>query len=121
MGCLLGIFTIPFAFIKWVFTSGIKGFIVLGAVIVIGLVGYYSITNQGAGEKIQAATVPSIQQAPYVIKTSSRIYYAKNYVQKDGVTILTVYWALDDNEWVKKDSLVLGVHTPAQIVKRDKS
>lgn len=101
MGCLMA----PFSFIKWAFTNGIKGFIVLGIVLVLLLSGFFVIrheinsTNTKPAASNQVA-LPSVKLAPYQVDTWSRTYYAAKAVKnKDGTTTMTDYYELLKNKW----------------------
>jgi hypothetical protein len=116
MGCLLAVFVYPFRFLKYCFTNGWKGLIILAVVIVIGVIGFVvvksNLPNIGIGTTtttVKTATttiagVPSTNEAPFVVITQSRYYYAKKAVQKDGITTLTTYWEQVGNKWVKFDT-----------------
>jgi len=116
MGCLVGIFAAPVMFLKWCFTNGLKGWIVLGVVAVVLIIGFMVVKSAwttsdinpaqikpSATAKAPTATVqtgiPPIHQAPYMVKTISRMYYAKEAKQVKGMTTLTTYWELIGTEW----------------------
>lgn len=78
-------------------------FVVVVAVILAGIL----------SPKPEAATntfIPSVSQAPYLIETSSRYYYAAAYEKDGDTTILTGYWVFEGEKWIYYDRLVL---TPA--------
>lgn len=104
-GCLL-------APLKWMFTSGLKGFIVLGLLAILLLFGYCKVSDAFSGtQPPQEAVIstPSIQEAPYIVTTSSRYYYVKQVEQKNGVTTMTIYWELYGGKWTKHPgSISLG-------------
>jgi hypothetical protein len=109
---VVSLFTLPFRFLKWTFTNGLKGIIVLVVVIVLLLIGYFTIRhyidesmNQGkppvtASTEITAG-LPTSKEAPYQVLTWSRTYYAVKAVKnKDGTVILTDYWQVLNKKWV---------------------
>ena len=111
-GCLLAPLKVVGSILRWCFTSGLKGFIVLGLVVLLGLVGYCQVNRALDGDKLPAettVTTPSIAEAPYVVTTSSRYYYAAQVEQKDGITTITRYWELWGGKWVKNPgTLTMG-------------
>jgi hypothetical protein len=116
-GCLLAPLKYLWAFLRWCFTSGWKGVIVLIVVAVIVVVIGVSINNAvtkksatpTATVPASVASVPSKFQAPYIVQTPSRYYYAKVVVQKNGVTTMTGFWSLDGKQWVPHtETLVMG-------------
>jgi hypothetical protein len=115
MGCLFFIFAGPVKFLRWSFTHGWKGLIVLVVVVVFLLIGISatrsavneaSITNPPAAPAI---VLPGRNTAPYKIVTSSRIYYAAMAVKaKDATVTITDYWELIRGDWtINKGVLVL--------------
>ena len=112
MGCLFA----PFRFLKWTFTNGWKGLIVLVivAAIIVGVVvgiknGIKKATVTKPTTTVVDSTIPNKFQAPYIVVTPSRYYYAKKAVKKDGITTLTGYWVYESDEWVAKSGqLVMG-------------
>jgi len=124
MGCLVGVFkvlftivkvafTLLFNFLKWCFTSGWKGIMVIGTIcVLLVLIIIVVHTNTGTGIKdkntITSAAAPTVAQAPYIIQTSSRYYYAAKAETKDGITTMTGYWELTGKTWkYNKGTLVL--------------
>lgn len=113
LGCLLGIFTVPYRFLKWCFTNGWKGiavFIVAAVVIVVGVVMITNTFKKDIKPEPTKAeiTIPTVKQAPYLVTTSSRYYYADKAVKdKDGVVTMTDYWELKGEEWVKQDKTLV--------------
>lgn len=117
MGCLIGLFTLPIAFIRWVFTNGVKGYIVGGVVVIALLVGFFMI--RGAVHEAftpdkppvtQQAVLPARSVAPYEVKTNSRTYYAKLAVKdkSTGAVTMTDYYELLGGRWtLTKGVLVL--------------
>lgn len=103
----------PFRFLRWAFTNGWKGIIVLMVVIVVVLVGFfvmrhYIAESMNDGKPAPSATpvqvtagLPTAKQAPYEVHTWSRTYYAVKAVKnKDGTTTITDYWEVNKNRWI---------------------
>lgn len=116
MGCLVGLFTFPVMFIRWCIANGWKGLIVGGIVAVVLFAGIVTVKsscdakpNQEAKlqQAIEAQQIPSVKQAPFLVTTISRYYYAKEAKQKDGITTMTVYWELTNGKWERQDYLEL--------------
>lgn len=108
-------FKLLFRGLRYCFTNGWKGLVILGVALVFVLIaagiarGY--TTKDARAEKTQAvinATVPSVQQAPYIVTTSTRYYYAKEATKaKDGTVTLNGYWELINNKWDRFDTITL--------------
>lgn len=72
-------------------------------VVVLGIVGFTTIKNTidaGKPDPQVAATVPSKAEAPYLVQTDSRYYYAKEVVKDGDNYILKRYWAYNGSKWV---------------------
>jgi hypothetical protein len=116
MGCLVGIFVYPFKFLKWAFTNGWKGIIVLVVVIIVLLVGFFVIRcdidksmNAKPGVTASTPAPPSIEKAPYKVDTWSRTYYAiKATKDSKGVITMSGYYELIKSKWtLNKSTLIL--------------
>lgn len=100
-GCLLA----PFSFLKWAFTNGVKGYVILGIVIIALLIGFFVIRGV-VHDAMTPDPVPAVEQiparsvAPYEVTTWSRTYYAKLAVKaKDGIVTMTDYWEFINGKW----------------------
>lgn len=111
MGCLLLIF-MPFVliykFVRWALSNGAKGWIILAVVVIFGLIGFSvvksAITHGNSKPAAVSIPAPSSNEAPFVVHTSSRMYYAKQAVKaKDGTVTMTVYWELSGGKWNKNN------------------
>lgn len=51
------------------------------------------------GCAIKEANPPSVKEAPYIIQTSSRVYYASVYEVINGVPTITGYWTSDGKKY----------------------
>lgn len=116
IGCLLGIFVLPYRFLKWGFTSGIKGYIVLGATVIILLVGFFmirsSINDQITPPQQQQTyelNLPDRYAAPFKVDTTTRSYYAKLAVKdkKTGDVTMTDWWELIGRKWTKNQGVMV--------------
>jgi hypothetical protein len=106
IGCLTGLFVWPFRFIRWCFRNGWKGIIALVAAIIIIIVGYVVIHNAvfpTPTEQTQQQTgIPKAKEAPFIVQTSTRMYYAfQATTAKDGTVTMIVYWENIKNKWTK--------------------
>lgn len=102
----------PFRFLRWAFTNGWKGIIVLMVVIVLVIVAFFVmrhyITESMNDGKPAASTIvqvtaglPTAKQAPYEVTTWSRTYYAVKAVKnKNGSVTMTDYWEVNKNKWI---------------------
>ncbi len=81
---------IIFSAIKKIILGGI---LVVGiavvVLIVVGVIGYFYHPNDP----------PSVQDAPWAVRTSSRVYYAKEITSVNGVPAITNYWYSDGGQW----------------------
>ncbi len=71
--------------------SGIMLFvgIIFIALIIIGVVSYFYHPNEP----------PNVQEAPWAIQTSSRVYYAKEITNAKGNLAIRDYWISDGGGW----------------------
>lgn len=133
IGCLLGIFIVPYKFLQWCFTNGIKGLIILGVTVVILLVGILfirsSIINQVDPVQQQGPAyelnIPDRQDAPFKVETSTRSYYTTLAIKDKatGDVTMTDWWELMGGvKWTKNEgTLVLDTQnygTNIRITKR---
>jgi hypothetical protein len=114
-GCLIAPLTALWHFLRWCFTTGWKGLLVLVLVVAIALFAYCKINTAVRGAITPKTTtqttiaIPTKVEAPYLVKTSTRYYYAFKVVQKDGITTMAGYWSLEGAKWVfYEETLVLG-------------
>lgn len=116
-GCLIAPLTALWHLLRWCFTTGWKGLLVLVLVVAIALFAYCKvntavrgvITPKTTAKTTIAATIPipSKAEAPYVVYTSTRYYYAVKAVQKKGVTTLTGYWEWLDKKWTFNPNILV--------------
>lgn len=103
IGCLLAPLKVIWAFLRWTFTSGLKGWIVLGLLVVLVLFGVCKVNSAIQHTKTPVETtvsVPSKTDAPFIVQTSSRYYYAAEVVNNSGVVTMTRYYELFGGKWV---------------------
>ncbi len=79
-------FTVLQRIIAWTSTLAVCGFIIL-------IVGTYIFSCVA-----KPAIPPAIKEAPWLIQTSSRVYYASQYEIVNGVSVITDYWVMDAKE-----------------------
>ena len=81
----------------------INKFVVVVAVLAIGVLilqGSFSSNDSQQTKTPQLQKVaPSVQQAPYVLQTSSRAYYVATYQDTENVVILTSFYYYDKKVW----------------------
>lgn len=114
---MIGLLALPFRFLRWTFTNGWKGIIVLAAVFIFLVVGIvitrHSINEANnprpAAVSVQDQTIPTTKAAPYLVTTPSRRYFAVKAVQnKAGVVTMTDYYQVVNKKWtLTKGVLVL--------------
>jgi len=114
-GCVLSPLKIVWSFLRWCFSAGWKGWLVLGFIIILVLFGLCKANSAIRGVTTPKTTTPttipapSKFQAPYIVQTDSRYYYAKTVSQQEGVTTMTDYWELAGDKWVSHlGTLVMG-------------
>ena len=115
IGCLLMPLKAIWTFLRFCFTHSWKGFVVLAIVIIIGVVAFNVIKGKISSTISPTPTtatqvgVPTAEEAPYIVQTSSRYYFAAEVETKNDITTMTGYWELLDNIWTfNKGTLVLA-------------
>jgi len=109
-GCLLAPFKIiPFGFklvgrfFLWCFTSGIKGFVVFGFVVVLAgfLLGRCSGHSDTVIQPLIEQGMPTKTEAPYYITTSKgEAYFVAAYHKQGTIVIMDTYWYVKSTTWV---------------------
>ena len=62
---------------------------------------------------------PSVKEAPYVVQTYSRYYFAKQVTGEPPNLTMTGYYSLENGKWVYyKGSLKFNVNWPARAQER---
>lgn len=116
-GCLLAPLKILGDFLRWCFTTGWKGLIILGICVILAVAGTCQVSKAVRGAitptpkttQVTEIPTPAKSAAPYIVRTPSRYYYALKAVQKKGITTMTDYWELTQNKWVlHKGTLIMG-------------
>jgi len=102
------IFRTVFGVLKWVLSLGARTLIVMA---VVGLVGYgvlrYFDIIPEFGKTAEDPTTPTAAEAPYVVQTSSRIYYVAEFHEEGSTKVLDRYWELTGSGWVYGEELPL--------------
>jgi len=65
-------------------------FVAVAVFILAGVVKYFVAGHD---------TVPSVADAPWLIQTTSRVYYGAEFSLQDGVPSLKGYWTLDGKKY----------------------
>ena len=114
MGCLIALLVMPFRLIKWCVTNGWKGWTILGILLVFGLIGFavirssMAVDNNKTPTTEQHTSIPMAKDAPFIVTTSSRTYYAvKTTTTKEGEVMLTGYWEVVKGQWVKNVGILV--------------
>jgi len=114
IGCLLMPLKAIWTFLRFCFTHSWKGLVVLAIVIIIGVVAFNVIKGKISGVVSPTTTtatqiaVPTAEEAPYIVQTSSRYYFATEVETLNDVTTMTGYWELVKNIWkFNKGTLIL--------------
>ena len=80
-----------------------KAFLVVVVIIVgaVFLIGYFNKQTSQLNIAVESyqRIAPSIQQAPRVVQTNSRVYYVATMSDDGQVLTLTNYYVYDKNEW----------------------
>lgn len=79
-------------------------FVVIIAVLAIGMLLLSSqFSSNDSQDDIQAyqKIAPSVQNAPFMVQTSSRAYYVSTYLDTDDALTLTNYYFYDEKKWEK--------------------
>lgn len=102
---ILAIFLLPLVALKKILPKLLSrpGFILI--IIIAVVIGITSQLGGGKKEVIEtpayASNIPTREQAPVVVYTSSRQYYVKNYSDNDQVVTLVDYYWYNNGEWEK--------------------
>lgn len=76
-------------------------------VVVLGGIGYGLLNCAGVLSNKSVIElekgVPSVKDAPYVIQTTTRVYYAKSYQDIGGVVTLHDYYEFGQKGWKKQN------------------
>lgn len=85
-----------------------KYLIILG-VLIGGIVAYQSCNNspekQNQEYSVQEQKAPAVKLAPYILQTTSRIYYVTKYTQpSDNQVIMYKWYEWQKNDWVVRYS-----------------
>lgn len=121
IGCLIGLFTVPYRFIRWCLENGTKGYISLGiaAVIILasvlmirGAILNWDSSGGGSSSSVESTgkNLPGSKDAPYKVDTNSRTYYAAQVDRNNetGDVTMTNYWELlGGDTWTKIESTLI--------------
>lgn len=122
MGCLVVPFRLIGRFLKWSFTNGWKGFAVLALVLVVAGVGYCQCSKTVTpAEKTTALDhEPTIQEAPYLVQTVYRYFYAAKVGRHGSQYTMVGYWELVGGNWrhFDRETLDSKVVGEIQVTKR---
>jgi hypothetical protein len=105
---IIWIVTLPFRVLfkvaRW-FVSHPK-MLIIGALAVFAVMGVQACNHAFNGDSDAAVEyyqdiAPSVKDAPYVLSTSSRIYYVADYSIDGDVILLKTYYTYDAEKWQK--------------------
>lgn len=101
---------LPFQFIRWVLSLGLRVLIIMA---IVGVGGFFALRyfdilpSNDTLEGVE--TIPSTQEAPWIVQTDTRYYYAKTLSEEGGRTVMAGYWELEGDAWVFRGvELTLG-------------
>jgi hypothetical protein len=101
LAILILLVKLPFRIAVYLFHH--KALLVLTGVLILGIFAWRTCSNVG---NQATTTLPSYQQiaptvdkAPYVIATSSRMYYVTDYTEDKGLITLKKYYLYDKKAW----------------------
>ena len=108
MGCLIMPFKAIWFFVTWLFEK--LRFWAIPVLITIVIIGAVFVKQATKPHTPIPTTEPTIQQAPFLVTTPSRYYYAVKTEKVGKNIVLKGYWTLQNKKWIYHDKLVL---TPA--------
>ncbi len=96
---IISIITAPFRLLRAIYNRfGPGGLLVFFGIILIIFLGYKFISNRNA-RIADLSKPPTIQEAPYIIQTSSRVYYVRSYHQEGSTIVLDKYYGQEGYQW----------------------
>lgn len=104
------IISAPFRALAWIYRRwgpvGIVGLIVIIALILV----MFRVNSCNVQKMKELSAPPTVQEAPWLAQTESRMYYVGKYHQlKDKTYVLDVYWGQQGLQWIRYDKpLTLG-------------
>jgi hypothetical protein len=95
--------------LRRIITIGISAVIVF--LLIVGAVAYF----------INAKNPPSVQEAPWLIQTSSRIYYASEFSVQNGIQAIRGFWYSNGGRWIFNSGIMTfpqDIFGPISIIRR---
>lgn len=92
---------LPFQFVKWVLSLGLRTLIITA---VVGVVAFFALRyfgilpSEAPAEGVE--TIPNAQDAPWIVQTDTRYYYAKQIETDEQRVLMVGYWEFEGTEWV---------------------
>lgn len=108
MGCLASVFSGIGHFLKWSFTNGWKGVIVLLLVVALVWVGVCQCSKiTRPAPTAGADREPTVTEAPYLVETFARYFYATRIRWHGDRLTMTRYWEQVGGSWHYFDILTI--------------
>lgn len=111
MGQQTTIFNLPFKILEWLFKHP-KILILIGLLVVI-IIGYQACQSAFAKEQpieeaVYMKAAPAIDKAPYLLSTTSRLYYVQRYFEDEEGVYLWKYYTYDEakQKWVYQNTFL---------------
>ena len=103
MVTVLALVAIPFRAVLWVLRH--PRLLVLAVVVVFAVMGLRTcgaafVTSTAAPTEPYQEVAPPREEAPYVLATSTRVYYVTRYSDDGQVVTLHEYYTYDKKKWV---------------------
>jgi len=107
MAVVLAVVTIPFRAVLWVFRH--PRLLVLAVVVVFAVMGLRACgaafgTSTATPTEPYQEVAPPREKAPYVLATSTRVYYVTRYSDDGHVITLHDYYTYDWKKWARQSS-----------------
>lgn len=82
-------------------------FVVVLGIIAVGLLLLNGAFNKGDAQQVKPEyyqeIAPNVEDAPYIVQTSSRAYYVATYLDSPQYLTLTYYYYYDRKHWQESD------------------
>ena len=126
-GCLLApfklfgiIFRVIGAGIVWCWDSGIKGFVVAGAVILLFglLLGQCNNPKSNGTVITTGVNLPTKVEAPYYVTADAKTYFMEKYHWQGSILIIENYWELKNGAWVNSGGRAMTLSGKLKVVTR---
>ena len=90
--------------IKYLFTHKIALLLIIVGVVVAIAIGSQNKPQAEASTPGIQAAAPTVAEAPYLLQTSSRLYYVVDYKDDNRVITLSSYYYYDKEKWALSEA-----------------